>query len=76
MPAPGEEYRPPEDFLTMSAAADRINVSIVTLRKLIRESGVTVYRDPRNKRVRLLKESELKRLTQPVPEHSDAKRAA
>jgi hypothetical protein len=68
MPAPGEEYRPPEGLVIMGTAADRINVSMVTLRRLVRESGVTVYRDPRNKRVRLLREDDLERLTRPVPE--------
>jgi excisionase family DNA binding protein len=61
-------YQPPEGFLTMAQAQERLGISKATLQRLVKNDGITVYRDPRNKRVRLLKADDLARLRQPVPE--------
>ena len=64
---PDSGYQPPPGYATMGDAAERLRVSTVTLRKLLRESGVELFQDPRNKRVRLVKAEDLERLALPVP---------
>jgi len=61
-------YRPADGYLTMTAAANHLGVSLVTMRKILRDAGIRAYRDPRNKRVRLLKTEDVEQLIQPVPE--------
>ena len=63
-----EAYTPPGGYLTMAGATDRLGVSIVTLRKLVRERGIQTFRDPRSGRVRLLRVEDVERLMQPEPE--------
>ncbi|HZO25982.1 MAG TPA: hypothetical protein VFH48_08315 [Chloroflexota bacterium] len=63
-----EAYTPPAGYLTMAGATERLRVSIVTLRKLVRERGIQTYRDPRSARVRLLRVEDIERLMQPEPE--------
>lgn len=61
------EYRPPEGYLTMAQAEKRLSVSKATLQKIVRAGQLASFRDPRNKRVRLVKVDDVDRLTQPVP---------
>jgi excisionase family DNA binding protein len=63
-----EGYQPPEGYLTMEGAAERLGVSLVTMRKAVREAGIETYRDNLNKRVRLVKQADVEKLRQPVPE--------
>jgi predicted site-specific integrase-resolvase len=63
---PDGTYLPPSGYTTMAQAAERLGISMVTLRARVKDEGLEVYRDPRNKRVRLLKDEELERLSQPV----------
>lgn len=63
-----EGYVPPDGYLTMEGAADRLGVSLVTMRKAVREAGIETYRDNLNKRVRLVKAADIETLRQPVPE--------
>ena len=63
-----EAYRPPEGFLTMEGAAELLGVSLVTMRKTVREAGLGAFRDHRNRRARLLKREDVERLRHPVPE--------
>jgi hypothetical protein len=63
-----ENYSPPEGFITMGDAQNRLGVSKVTIVKIVREASIPIYRDPRNKRVRLLKANDISRLEQPVLE--------
>ena len=65
-------YRPPDGYLTMADAASQLEVSMVTLRKILRDERLQTYRDPRNGRVRLLRAEDVTRLTQPVPEQGKA----
>jgi hypothetical protein len=63
----GSTYKPPEGYLTMAQAQARWGVSKATAQKIVRETGLEVYRDPRNKRVHLFKAEDVERLMQPVP---------
>ena len=63
-----DTYQPPEGYLTTERAAELLGVSLVTMRKLVRDAGLQAFRDPRNKRVRLLRRNEVERLSEPVPE--------
>jgi hypothetical protein len=69
-------YRPPEGFLTMAQATEQLGITIVTLRKLVRRTGVQVYQDPTDARVKLLKAEDVKRLRQPVPMPPEGKAKA
>jgi hypothetical protein len=64
---PDATYRPPDGYKTMAQAAEQIGVSLVTIRKLVRRSGVEVFQDPRDARVKLLKTGDIDRLAQPIP---------
>lgn len=66
-----EKYQPPEGYVTMADAQRRLSVSRVTIVKIVRDSGIETYRDPRNGRVRLLRTEDVDRLTRPVPEGSE-----
>lgn len=63
-----EMYRPPEGYMTMEGAAEQAGVSLVTMRRAVREAGIETYRDHLNKRVRLVKRADVERLRTPVPE--------
>jgi len=59
-------YSPPDGFLTQAQAQVHLGVSKATAQKLLREAGLEVYSDPRNKRVRLFKVEDIERLMHPV----------
>jgi hypothetical protein len=59
---------PPDGFLTMAQARERLGVGKMTMVRLLRRYSVPTYRDPRDARVRLLKAADVERLTQPVLE--------
>lgn len=61
-------YQPPDGYLTMEKAAERLGVSLVTMRKAVRDAGIETYRDNLNRRVRLVQLVDIERLRQPVPE--------
>jgi excisionase family DNA binding protein len=63
-----EGYQPPEGYLTMEGAAERLGVSLVTMRKAVREAGIGTFRDNLNRRVRLVKLADVEQLRAPVPE--------
>jgi hypothetical protein len=69
-------YRPPEGFITVGEAQQRLGVSKVTISKIVREAGLRTFRDPRNARVRLLRVDDVERLEQPVPEDEAGKAQA
>jgi hypothetical protein len=71
-----EGYRPPDGFVTMGEAQRRLGVSKVTIIKIVREAGLATFRDPRNKRVRLLRIEDVERLEQPIPETDEGKAQA
>jgi hypothetical protein len=59
-------YTPPAGYMTMAQAQAHWRVSKATAQKMVREAGLEVYRDPRNKRVHLFKVEDVERLAQPV----------
>lgn len=63
-----ESYHPPEGYVTMGDAQQRLGVSKVTIVNIVKKAGIQTFRDPRNGRVRLLRETDVLRLTEPVPE--------
>ena len=63
-----ENYQPPDGFVTVGAAQRQLGVSKVTIVKIVKDAGIPTYRDPRNGRVRLLRVSDVERLTQPILE--------
>ena len=65
-------YRPPDGYLTMVQAQRRLGIGKATLRERVREAGMETFRDPRNKRVRLLKVADVELLEQPVSEGKEA----
>jgi hypothetical protein len=69
-------YKPPEGYLTMAQTQAKLGVSKATAQKVVREAKLPTYSDPRNKRVRLFKVSDVEQLLQPVlVEEPAAKRA-
>jgi len=66
--AMADTYQPPEGYLTMAGATEQLGVSIVTLRKLVKDRGLQTFRDARNGRARLLRVDDVERLREPVPE--------
>jgi excisionase family DNA binding protein len=52
----------------MAQAQERLGVSAATLQRIVRSGRLAPYQDPRNKRVRLLKATDVDRLMQPLPE--------
>lgn len=69
-------YRAPDGFLTMTAAAERLSVSMTTLKAMVTRGALTTYRDPRDQRVRLFKVGDVEALTRVVPEASEEGKVA
>jgi excisionase family DNA binding protein len=46
-----EAYQPPDGYLTIEGAAVLLGVSLVTVRKIIRDAGLQTFRDHRKGRV-------------------------
>ena len=61
-------YRPPEGFMTMRQAQDRLGVSKTTLIAIVRRYGLETHRDARDSRVRLLRTEDVEQLARPMPE--------
>ena len=61
-------YRPPNGYLTIAQACARLGISRATIQRMFGRGELTTYRDPRNRRVRLVKTEDVDRLYQPVPE--------
>jgi excisionase family DNA binding protein len=59
-------YEPPAGYLTVAQAQERLRVSKATIARIIHEQRLPVYRDQRNKRVRLVKVEDVEQLAQPV----------
>jgi excisionase family DNA binding protein len=61
-------YRPPEGYLTMAQAQARLGISKPTLNRMVSRGDLETYRDPRNRRVRLVKAEDVEKLSEPVLE--------
>ena len=59
-------YRPPDGFMTLGQAEERLGISRATVRRKVLSGDLATYDDPRNRRVRLVKVDDLERLATPV----------
>lgn len=64
------------ELITFSEAAKRSEISLVTLRKLIRNRNITVYQNPRDAREKLVMASDIEKALQPTPIQNTKKAAA
>lgn len=69
-------YRPPEGFMTMAQAQTRLGVSKPTLSRMVHRGELETFRDPRNRRVRLVKMDAVEKLTQPISLQAEQGNAA
>jgi excisionase family DNA binding protein len=56
-----------DDYLTLTEAARLLGVSRWTVYRRIDEGALTAYQSPSNRRVRLVKRTEVEQLCTPVP---------
>jgi excisionase family DNA binding protein len=61
-------YEPPDGYLTLFQALERLGVSRPTMQRMVRRGDLEIYRDPSNRRVRLVKVADVEHLLRPVPE--------
>ena len=66
------------ELIPMGEAARRLGVSKLTLRRIVRDHGLTTYDNPLDKRQKLLDAAEVARVAQPQPRAGEqaSKRAA
>ena len=55
------------EYLSLTEAAARLSISRQLLHRRVLAGQLTVYRDPKNHRVRLLAVADLDRLAAPIP---------
>jgi excisionase family DNA binding protein len=65
-----------DDFVTMGQAAKLLGVSYHTVWRLVKAGKLQTYQSPINRRVKLVKRSDLAGLMQPQPTDDEAKDAA
>jgi len=65
-----------KDLITLTEAADRAGLSLMTFRKRLRESQVTIYINPRDRRERLVDWPEVAAIMEPIPINDAVKTAA
>jgi predicted site-specific integrase-resolvase len=59
------DYRPPDGFLTLAQARERLGISRMKAWAWAKEGVLPVYEDPRDKRVKLVRVEDVERLAQP-----------
>ena len=59
------DERKAEGFISLREAREQLGISKVKMIKLVRESGVTTYDDPLDKRKKLIKRADLVRIARP-----------
>jgi hypothetical protein len=57
----------PGEYMTLGEAADFLEISRATLWRRIREEGIEIYQSAQDKRVRLVRRSNVEEMTQPRP---------
>jgi excisionase family DNA binding protein len=60
-------YQPPEGYLTLTEARERLGISKTTMHQRVRTGLLTTYRDQRDRRTRLVKVEDVERMAQPMP---------
>lgn len=56
-----------DEYLTLTQATEVVNISRATLWRRLREEGIQTYQSQQDRRVRLVKRSDLDVLLQPRP---------
>lgn len=56
-----------EEYLTLAQAAEFVSVSRATLWRRLREEGIQTYQSQQDRRVRLVKRTDLEGMLQPRP---------
>jgi excisionase family DNA binding protein len=62
-----DKYQPPDGFLTLRQAQERLSVSKTKVWQLARDGRLPVHTDPRDGRVKLVRVADVERLMQPQP---------
>lgn len=62
---PDRMYRPPDGYVTLGQAQERLRVSKATIHRMVRSGKLATYEDPRNARVKLVKVTDIEALEQP-----------
>jgi excisionase family DNA binding protein len=66
-----------DDFLTLQQAADLMRVHRITVWRLVRDGKLRMYQSETNRRVKLVKRSDVEALMRPRPiEDAEGKEAA
>ncbi len=63
---------PPAGYMTVAQARARLRVAPATMARIIRDSGIQTFDDPRDRRVKLLRVEDVERLAMPHPSISPA----
>ena len=59
------DERKAEGFISLREAREQLGISKVKMIKLVRESGVTTYDDPLDRRKKLIKRQDLVKIARP-----------
>ncbi len=62
---------PPEGYMTVARARERLRVAPATMARIIRDSGIQTFDDPRDRRVKLLRVEDIEKLAEPRPSAAD-----
>jgi excisionase family DNA binding protein len=65
-----------DDFLTLQQAADLMRVHRITVWRLVRDSKLRMYQSETNRRVKLVKRTDVEALMRPRPIEVDEGKAA
>jgi len=67
-----------KELIPMVEAARRLGISKLTMRRIVRENGITTYDNPLDKRQTLIDAADLQKVTEPRPsmENQEVKIAA
>ena len=58
---------PPAGYMTVAQARARLRVAPATMARIIRDSGIQTFDDPRDRRVKLLRVEDVEQLATPHP---------
>ena len=65
-----------DDFLTLQQAADLMKVHRITVWRLVRDGKLQMYQSETNRRVKLVKRTDVEALMRPRPIEADEGKAA
>jgi len=62
---PSSQYQPPDGYLTLAQARERLGISRTKAWTMVKEGILTVYEDPRDRRVKLVRLQDVASVAQP-----------